>query len=195
MNKRIFKLVYRTERCRRVYVWWDIKQIRSKTKQLFVWTDAFSLTTRTSHDTQTTIRIVCMCASSCQFDAILLQKAIIHISKPIKVLAMCGESSITVAYLKRPSKSAISTLFTYIFEDFYTDPQTGVVTEANRNRNMRSRYRWSMCPANHINSRSLLRSSSTREPSDPPHRVVFCVNFAALYYVTRRNIRMQQCIN
>jgi hypothetical protein len=24
---------------------------------------------------------------------------------------------------------------------------------------------------------------------------VFCVNFAALYYVTRRNIRMQQCIN
>jgi hypothetical protein len=30
-----------------------------------------------------------------------------------------------------------------------------------------------MCPANHINSRSLLRSSSTREPSDPPHRVVF----------------------
>jgi hypothetical protein len=29
-----------------------------------------------------------------------------------------------------------------------------------------------MCPANHINSRSLLRSSSTREPSDPPHRVV-----------------------
>jgi hypothetical protein len=32
-----------------------------------------------------------------------------------------------------------------------------------------------MCPANHINSRSLLRSSSTREPSDPPHRVVFLV--------------------
>jgi hypothetical protein len=24
---------------------------------------------------------------------------------------------------------------------------------------------------------------------------VFCVNFAALYYVTRGNIRMQQCIN
>ena len=33
-----------------------------------------------------------------------------------------------------------------------------------------------MCPANHINSRSLLRSSSTREPSDPPHRVVFVLN-------------------
>lgn len=33
-----------------------------------------------------------------------------------------------------------------------------------------------MCPANHINSRSLLRSSSTREPSDPPHKVVFVLN-------------------
>ncbi|KAH3847746.1 hypothetical protein DPMN_090077 [Dreissena polymorpha] len=30
-----------------------------------------------------------------------------------------------------------------------------------------------MCPAVHINSRSWLRSSSTHEPSDPPHRVVF----------------------
>jgi hypothetical protein len=30
-----------------------------------------------------------------------------------------------------------------------------------------------MYPADHINSRSLLRSSSTSEPSDPPHRVVF----------------------
>lgn len=37
---------------------------------------------------------------------------------------------------------------------------------------MRSRYRCSMCPAIHINSRSWLRSSSTREPSDPPLRVV-----------------------
>lgn len=33
-----------------------------------------------------------------------------------------------------------------------------------------------MCPAVHINSRSLLRSSSTHEPSDPPLRVnlYFC---------------------
>ena len=38
---------------------------------------------------------------------------------------------------------------------------------------MRSRYRCSMCPAIHINSRSWLRSSSTHEPSDPPLRVVF----------------------
>ena len=37
---------------------------------------------------------------------------------------------------------------------------------------MRSRYRCSMCPAIHINSRSWLRSSSTHEPSDPPPKVV-----------------------
>ena len=37
---------------------------------------------------------------------------------------------------------------------------------------MRSRCRCSMCPAIHITSRSWLRSSSTREPSDPPLRVV-----------------------
>ena len=38
---------------------------------------------------------------------------------------------------------------------------------------MRSKYRCSMCPAIHINSRSWLRSSSMHEPSDPPLRVVF----------------------
>ena len=37
-----------------------------------------------------------------------------------------------------------------------------------------------MCPANHISSRSLLRSSSTREPSDPPHRVVFVFVMSAV---------------
>ena len=45
-------------------------------------------------------------------------------------------------------------------------------------RNMRSRYRCSMCPAIHINSRSWLRSSSTCEPSDPPLRV--CQTFLPL---------------
>ena len=45
-------------------------------------------------------------------------------------------------------------------------------------RNMRSRYRCSMCPAIHINSRSWLRSSSTHEPSDPPLRVIFSFNVA-----------------
>lgn len=41
-----------------------------------------------------------------------------------------------------------------------------------QSRNVRSRYRCSMCPAIHINSRSWLRPSSTHEPSDPPPRVV-----------------------
>lgn len=53
------------------------------------------------------------------------------------------------------------------------DPQTGVAPGVTRGRNVRSRCRCSMCPAIHINSRSWLRSSSTGEPSDPPHRVVF----------------------
>ena len=49
-----------------------------------------------------------------------------------------------------------------------------------QSRNVRSRYRCSMCPAIHINSRSWLRSSSTHEPSDPPPRVVFiCFFFLA----------------
>lgn len=53
------------------------------------------------------------------------------------------------------------------------DPQTGVAPGMTRSRNVRSRCRCSMCPAIHINSRSWLRSSSTHEPSDPPHRVVY----------------------
>ena len=40
---------------------------------------------------------------------------------------------------------------------------------------MRSRCRCSMCSAIHINSRSWLRSSSTHEPSDPPLKVVICL--------------------
>lgn len=54
-----------------------------------------------------------------------------------------------------------------------TDPETGVAPGMTQGRNMRSRYRCSMCPAIHINSRSWLRSSSTHEPSDPPLRVIF----------------------
>ena len=37
-----------------------------------------------------------------------------------------------------------------------------------------------MCPAVHINSRSLLRSSSTHEPSDPPLRVI-SIKFIQIY--------------
>lgn len=58
------------------------------------------------------------------------------------------------------------------------DTRTGVAKGVTRGRNMRSRCRCSMCPAIHINSRSWLRSSSTHEPSDPPHRVVISVCFA-----------------
>lgn len=62
----------------------------------------------------------------------------------------------------------------YFFcDECFTDPQTGVASGVTQSRNVRSRYRCSMCPAIHINSRSWLRPSSTHEPSDPPPRVFF----------------------
>ena len=65
---------------------------------------------------------------------------------------------------------------------------------------MRSRYRCSMCPAIHINSRSWLRSSSTHEPSDPPLRVVICVNFISSFTFppsaeSRRLVRATNCVD
>lgn len=45
---------------------------------------------------------------------------------------------------------------------------------------MRSKNQCSMCPAIHTKSRSWLRSSSTREPSDPLLRVVF--SFSVLFW-------------
>ena len=63
--------------------------------------------------------------------------------------------------------------YPFFCERCFTDPQTGVASGVTQSRNVRSRYRCSMCPAIHINSRSWLRSSSTHEPSDPPPRVVF----------------------
>lgn len=53
-----------------------------------------------------------------------------------------------------------------------SDPQTDVVPGRTRDRNVRSKNQCSMCPAIHTKSRSWLRSSSTREPSDPLLRVV-----------------------
>lgn len=53
-----------------------------------------------------------------------------------------------------------------------SDPQTGVAPGSTRGRNVRSKNQCSMCPAIHTKSRSWLRSSSTREPSDPLLRVV-----------------------
>lgn len=54
-----------------------------------------------------------------------------------------------------------------------SDPQTDVAPGRTRGRNVRSKNQCSMCPAIHTKSRSWLRSSSTREPSDPLLRVVF----------------------
>lgn len=54
-----------------------------------------------------------------------------------------------------------------------SDPQTDVAPSNTRGRNVRSKNQCSMCPAIHTKSRSWLRSSSTREPSDPLLRVVF----------------------
>jgi hypothetical protein len=50
-----------------------------------------------------------------------------------------------------------------------TGPQTDVAKERVQGRNVRSNGRCSVYPAIHTGSRSWLRSSSTHEPSDPPH--------------------------
>ena len=55
-----------------------------------------------------------------------------------------------------------------------SDPQTDMAPGRTRGRNVRSKNKCSMCPAIHTKSRSWLRSSSTREPSDPLLRVVIC---------------------
>lgn len=60
-----------------------------------------------------------------------------------------------------------------------SDPQTDVAPGRTRGRNVRSKNQCSMCPAIHTKSRSWLRSSSTREPSDPLLRVVILVFFFA----------------
>lgn len=49
-------------------------------------------------------------------------------------------------------------------------------------RNVRSKNQCSVCPAIHTKSRSWLRSSSTREPSDPPLRVVKNSLFNSVQY-------------
>lgn len=64
----------------------------------------------------------------------------------------------------------------HICDYVFADPRTGEAPAVSRSRNVRSRCRCSVCPAIHINSRSWLRSSSTHEPSDPPHRVVSDLN-------------------
>lgn len=56
------------------------------------------------------------------------------------------------------------------------DPEADAVPGLTRDRNSRSEGRRSMCSAIHITSRTWLRPSSTREPSDPPLRVVLDVS-------------------
>lgn len=73
----------------------------------------------------------------------------------------------------------------------FADPQTGVAPGVTRSRNVRSRYRCSMCPAIHINSRTWLRSSSTHEPSDPPLRVVKC--FSSPFQETTFGLQYVTC--
>ena len=65
------------------------------------------------------------------------------------------------------------------------DPEAGVVTGLTRDRNSRSEYRCSMCSAIHISSRTSLRPSSTREPSDPPPRVVLLTEKPAPFHRAR----------
>lgn len=48
-----------------------------------------------------------------------------------------------------------------------------------------------MCPAVHMSTRSLLRSSSTHKPSDPPLRVEFKIFH--LYYIKRNKITTRVC--
>ncbi len=66
------------------------------------------------------------------------------------------------------------------------DPEAGVVTGLTRDRDSRSENRCSMCSAIHISSRTSLRPSSTREPSDPPPRVVLLVCFNQLSFKYRQ---------
>lgn len=58
------------------------------------------------------------------------------------------------------------------------DPQTGVDQRRALICNLRSEYRCSMCPAIHTNSHSLLRPSSTSEPSDSPPRFFYLFFFS-----------------
>lgn len=51
--------------------------------------------------------------------------------------------------------------------------------QSTQSRNVRSKNVRSQCPAIHVTSRILLRSSSTHEPNDPPHRVIQSVFYFA----------------
>lgn len=56
---------------------------------------------------------------------------------------------------------------------FHFDSQIDVTSEKLQGRNVRWKIKCSVCPAIRTDYRSLLRSSSTGNPSDPPLVVVF----------------------
>ena len=58
---------------------------------------------------------------------------------------------------------------------------------STQSRNVRSKNVRSQCPAIHVTSRILLRSSSTHEPNDPPHRVIQSVFYFAYSLRPPRN--------
>lgn len=58
---------------------------------------------------------------------------------------------------------------------FKHDPQTGVALGSSPGPQCAFEMSMLMCPAVHTTTRSLLRLSSTHEPSDPPLRVVHSV--------------------
>lgn len=73
-----------------------------------------------------------------------------------------------------------------------SDPQTGEAPGRTRGRNARSKNQCSMCPAIHTKSRSWLRSSSTREPSDPLLRVVLLVSTARSRFILRSRVSVRE---
>ena len=74
----------------------------------------------------------------------------------------------TVEHLLRETRPATRILDSSIS----TDPQSDVARAVKLGRHLRSRYRCSMSSAVRMVSRTLLRSSSIPEPSDPPSRVI-----------------------
>ena len=76
-----------------------------------------------------------------------------------------------LASRRRPDRNAVRPA-PRIIRSKYTDPQSDVARAARLGRHLRSRYRCSMCSAVRMDSRTLLRSSSIHEPSDPPSKVI-----------------------
>lgn len=62
---------------------------------------------------------------------------------------------------------------TNVVASFRDDPQTGVALGSSPGPQCAFEMSMLMCPAVHTTTRSLLRLSSTHEPSDPPLRVVY----------------------